>query len=261
MLIHGLANDVFLDDKRFWPIFERAQALDVPLYLHPSVPLPASERGELRDEAGIVALLARVEPGVLQAQDVARLHGVHRGRRPFADAILRERDRPLEDGRDRRRERLERLCRIGPFRAAEMGEQDHLAALIGNLPDGGSHALDAGRVRNLAVLDRHVEVDAHEHAFAPHVGLIERAEHVSGPRVRSCESKPPQREARSSPAGQISLPMATAVSIMRLEKPHSLSYHDITRTSVPSMTLVWSMWNTDECGSWLKSIETLGSSV
>src|ERR1700704_6278444 len=40
-MIHGLANGVFLDDKRFWPIYERAQALDVPIYLHPSVPLPA----------------------------------------------------------------------------------------------------------------------------------------------------------------------------------------------------------------------------
>jgi 2,3-dihydroxybenzoate decarboxylase len=37
-MIHGMANGVFLDDKRFWPIFERAQALDVPLYLHPSLP-------------------------------------------------------------------------------------------------------------------------------------------------------------------------------------------------------------------------------
>ena len=37
-MIHGLANGVFLDDKRFWPIFERAEALDVPIYLHPSVP-------------------------------------------------------------------------------------------------------------------------------------------------------------------------------------------------------------------------------
>ena len=46
---------------------------------------------------------------------------------------------------------------------------------------------------------------------------------------------------------------------MRLEKPHSLSYHDITRTSVPFSTLVWSIWNVDECGSWLKSIETLGA--
>jgi len=37
-MIHGLTNDLFIDDKRFWPIFERAQALDVPLYLHPAVP-------------------------------------------------------------------------------------------------------------------------------------------------------------------------------------------------------------------------------
>ncbi len=40
-MIHGLANGMFLDDKRFWPIFERAQSLDVPIYLHPSVPLAA----------------------------------------------------------------------------------------------------------------------------------------------------------------------------------------------------------------------------
>ena len=60
---------------------------------------------------------------------------------------------------------------------------------------------------------------------------------------------------------QSSLPMATAVSAMRLEKPHSLSYQDITRTSVPSITLVCSRWNTEECGSWLKSAETLGWSV
>jgi 2,3-dihydroxybenzoate decarboxylase len=37
-MIHGLTNGEFLDGKRFWPIFERAQELDVPLYLHPSVP-------------------------------------------------------------------------------------------------------------------------------------------------------------------------------------------------------------------------------
>jgi len=37
-MIHGLANGSFLDDKRFWPIFERAQALDVPVYIHPAVP-------------------------------------------------------------------------------------------------------------------------------------------------------------------------------------------------------------------------------
>jgi predicted TIM-barrel fold metal-dependent hydrolase len=37
-MLHGLANEVFLDDKRFWPIYARAEQLDVPIYLHPSLP-------------------------------------------------------------------------------------------------------------------------------------------------------------------------------------------------------------------------------
>src|SRR5215468_7055638 len=37
-LINGTTNGVFFDDKRFWPICERAAALDVPLYLHPTMP-------------------------------------------------------------------------------------------------------------------------------------------------------------------------------------------------------------------------------
>src|SRR3984893_3866909 len=37
-MLHGLANGVFLDDKRFWPIYQRAEQLDVPIYLHPGLP-------------------------------------------------------------------------------------------------------------------------------------------------------------------------------------------------------------------------------
>jgi 2,3-dihydroxybenzoate decarboxylase len=40
-MVHGLTNGRFVDDKQFWPIFERAAALDVPIYLHPSFPHPA----------------------------------------------------------------------------------------------------------------------------------------------------------------------------------------------------------------------------
>jgi predicted TIM-barrel fold metal-dependent hydrolase len=40
-MVHGLTNGVFFDDKRFWPVFERAQALEVPLYMHPAMPHPA----------------------------------------------------------------------------------------------------------------------------------------------------------------------------------------------------------------------------
>jgi predicted TIM-barrel fold metal-dependent hydrolase len=39
--LNGTEGGAFLDDPRFSPIFEAAQALDVPLYLHPSPPQPA----------------------------------------------------------------------------------------------------------------------------------------------------------------------------------------------------------------------------
>jgi uncharacterized protein len=37
-LINGHARGRYLDDKFFWPIFEAAAALDVPIYLHPTRP-------------------------------------------------------------------------------------------------------------------------------------------------------------------------------------------------------------------------------
>jgi predicted TIM-barrel fold metal-dependent hydrolase len=40
-MINGHTKGSFLDDKKYWPIFECAQALGVPVYLHPSLPHPA----------------------------------------------------------------------------------------------------------------------------------------------------------------------------------------------------------------------------
>jgi predicted TIM-barrel fold metal-dependent hydrolase len=37
-MIHGMANGEFIDGKKYWPIFARAEKLDVPIYLHPSLP-------------------------------------------------------------------------------------------------------------------------------------------------------------------------------------------------------------------------------
>jgi len=41
-MINGHHEGTFLDDKKFWPIFECAEALDVPIYLHPRDPAPAA---------------------------------------------------------------------------------------------------------------------------------------------------------------------------------------------------------------------------
>jgi predicted TIM-barrel fold metal-dependent hydrolase len=40
-MINGRSGDSFLDEKKFWCIFECAEGLDVPVYLHPSRPHPA----------------------------------------------------------------------------------------------------------------------------------------------------------------------------------------------------------------------------
>jgi len=38
-MLHGLVDGTtFLDDRRFWPIYARAEKLDVPIYLHPGLP-------------------------------------------------------------------------------------------------------------------------------------------------------------------------------------------------------------------------------
>ena len=41
VMIYGLTGELFIDDKRFWPIFRCAEELNVPIYLHPAEPHPA----------------------------------------------------------------------------------------------------------------------------------------------------------------------------------------------------------------------------
>jgi 2,3-dihydroxybenzoate decarboxylase len=41
-MIHGHTRGSFLDERKYWVIFERAAALDVPIYLHPTLPHPGA---------------------------------------------------------------------------------------------------------------------------------------------------------------------------------------------------------------------------
>jgi len=58
-MIHGTANGEFLDHKKYWPIFERAEKLDVPIYLHPSLPNPKVTEIYLQDYAKDFPLVVR----------------------------------------------------------------------------------------------------------------------------------------------------------------------------------------------------------
>jgi 2,3-dihydroxybenzoate decarboxylase len=60
VMFNGLTGGVFHDDKRFWPIWERAAALDVPIYIHPSLPQAAVVETYYKD-------YAQQHPGLLRA--------------------------------------------------------------------------------------------------------------------------------------------------------------------------------------------------
>ncbi len=60
-VINGHIKGRYLDDRFFWPIFERAEALKVPIYLHPTMPpnavIEASYTGNF--SSGVSTLLSR----------------------------------------------------------------------------------------------------------------------------------------------------------------------------------------------------------
>jgi predicted TIM-barrel fold metal-dependent hydrolase len=59
-MVNGMTGGVSHDDKRFWPIWERAAELDVPIYIHPALPHPAVIEAYYKD-------YAQSHPGILRA--------------------------------------------------------------------------------------------------------------------------------------------------------------------------------------------------
>src|SRR5450432_3140014 len=58
-MLHGMTNGEFLDGKKYWPIYERAEKLDVPIYFHPSLPHPTVTEIYLQEYAKDFPLVVR----------------------------------------------------------------------------------------------------------------------------------------------------------------------------------------------------------
>ena len=58
-MIHGMAHGKFVDAKEFWPIYARAEQLDVPIYLHPSLPHAAVTEAYYADYAKTFPMVVR----------------------------------------------------------------------------------------------------------------------------------------------------------------------------------------------------------
>jgi len=50
-MVMGTTQGNFIDDKKYWPVFERATKLDVPVYIHPSPVKPAVVEAFFKDHA------------------------------------------------------------------------------------------------------------------------------------------------------------------------------------------------------------------
>src|SRR5262249_11999260 len=106
----------------------------------------------------------------------------------------REGDLSLDDLGHRGGDRLQRIGFVRPtLGAAEMREQNDLAAFVGDFPDRRRDAFDARRIGHPAVLRRNVKVDAQQHTFAGDFGVIERAKrfaHISAPKASEGSDAP-----------------------------------------------------------------------
>src|SRR3972149_2814625 len=48
-MIHAQTRGIFLDEKKYWVIYERAESLGVPIYLHPTLPPPDAMKAYFED--------------------------------------------------------------------------------------------------------------------------------------------------------------------------------------------------------------------
>ena len=58
-MVHGMTNGEFLDLKKYWPIYARAEKLDVPVYFHPAYPHPDVVNVYYKDYLKDYPMLAR----------------------------------------------------------------------------------------------------------------------------------------------------------------------------------------------------------
>lgn len=102
-----------------------------------------------------------------------------------------------------------------------MGSEHEARACAERFADSGQCGPDPGVVGDPPILQRHVEVDAHEDAPARQWHLGHRQN------VHAYPGSAALRVGAATPAS------TAAVSSMRFENPHSLSYHAHTLTRRP----------------------------
>ena len=172
-------------------------------------------------ESRIVFFLARVESQVLEEQDLARRESRDELLDLRPDAVFRETDGPRELARHLDRDGRERKLGLRlSFRFSQVRCARDPRAAIDGVTDGRKGLFDPGRVEDLPVGERDVEIDAEEEPLPVEGQVPDRfhrrdrkseignrgpiesrdASHPGGPRHR--RSPPAGRARRGGPAGR-----------------------------------------------------------
>jgi len=120
-------------------------------------------------ERRIVPLFLWVEADVLEHHDIAGLHLPHGLLDLGTDGVWLERHRPAEELGKAFRDRREREFCVRALRATQVRDKPDGGACPEERAEGRQRGADARVIRDSAVLQRYVEVDAHQNAFSAHI--------------------------------------------------------------------------------------------
>ena len=143
------------------------------------VDVEIAERRELPREAGIVASPRRMEAEILQQRHVAgaRARDDHALRRGPTQSSAKATGRPPSASASGAASGFSESAGSGlPLGRPKCDITTTSGAALGAARDGRREPLDAGRVGDRAVLHRHVEIGAQQHAFAAGLEIVDRLE-------------------------------------------------------------------------------------
>ena len=138
------------------------------------VDINVRQRRQRLGEFGIVLGFFLVEADVFDNHDLARLESRRHGVGLFPDDVGGELDLAVHQLGQAFGHRGQGAFFLGflILRTAQMGTEDHRRAVIHQILDGGNGFPNALIVRNDTVVERHVEVAAHQHLFSLDVDVF-----------------------------------------------------------------------------------------
>ena len=120
-----------------------------------------------------------MEAEIFEHGDIAILKRPDGRRSCLPDAIGAKRYVTAKQPLQRLGNRLQREIGLrATFRPAEVRDDDDLGAAVRERLETGHDALEPRRIRDLAVLDRHIEIGADDHALSRDVDTVRRLQLV-----------------------------------------------------------------------------------